>query len=233
MDIFNDGDEDMAFLLPNPKQMTVISSPPKNDAMEKQSVVDSSASLAAHKRFIEAARGEVRHLNLASVSFNDAIADQNLKLNPVKLGFIPTSFWHDREMTFGQMRADFFRSKNNSNCRFPHKLYDALILSELRPEFVELVGCQWVDDKTIKINRENFARLLGIKSVEGSLFHKQGNFPSHGFVEVDPQVVRARFPDFDFGKDRLLTHKDGVFVKGCTEDDITRCRWHVCGVNNM
>ena len=228
MDIFNDGDDDETclFSLPPSRPMTMISSPPKLDVPEKQSVHE-SAALTAHRRLIEAGRREVDHLNLSSVTFNDAVVDQNLKLNPVKLGFIPRSFWHDTEMTFGQMRTDFFRRKNNSNCRFPHKLYDALILSELKPEFIDLVGCQWVDDTTIKINRENFARLLGIKSVEGSLFHKQGNFPSHGFIEVDPQIVRARFPDFDFGKDRLLTHKDGVFVRGCTEEDILRCRWHV------
>lgn len=226
MDIFNETEEEdgSMFLSLNPKQMVMISRNSKVDNPEKQSLLE-DPRLAEHDRFIQKARKEVDHLDLSSISFQQALVNPAFKFNPRTLGFIPSSFWADKPTSFEQMRADFFTRKNNSNCRFPHKLYNALILSELRPEFVDLVGCQWVDDKTIKINREKFARLLGIKSVEGSLFHKQGNFPSHGFVEVDPQVVRSQFPDFDFTSDRLLVHKDGVFVRGCSEDDISKCKW--------
>lgn len=158
-------------------------------------------------------------------SLEDAFADISIRFNPKRLGFLPSTFWKDGEATLGQLCSEFFRRKNNSNCRFPHKLYNALVLSEQGDWLVNVVGVQWIDDRTIKVNRERFARLLGIKSIEGSLFNKQGNFPSHGFVEVDPIVVRSKFPDFDFRSDRLIVHEAGIFVRGCTEQNITSCKW--------
>jgi hypothetical protein len=36
----------------------------------------------------------------------------------------------------------------------------------------------------MKIHAKIFANLLGIHAVQGGLFHKQGNFSRHGFVQV-------------------------------------------------
>ena len=159
------------------------------------------------------------------VSLDQVFSDLSIRFNPKELGFLPSDFWKEGEATLGQLCSEFFRRKNNSNCRFPHKLYNALLLSEQNEWLANVVGVEWVDDKTIKVNRERFARLLGIKSIEGSLFNKQGNFPSHGFVELDPIIVKDRFPGFDFLSERLLVHEAGLFVRGCTESEITSCKW--------
>ncbi|OHT08135.1 hypothetical protein TRFO_23508 [Tritrichomonas foetus] len=163
--------------------------------------------------------------------FEAAIQDPTIKINPMEVGFIPSSFWSNSLMTFGDIVSTFFQRKNNSKCRFPHKLYNALILSTLGPRLgienmFEIIGIKWFNDRILYINQKNFARLLGIKAVEGSLFHQQGNFPSHGFVEIDPSIVKILEPNFDFTKNRLLTHTDGIFVKGCTEGQIASCKWN-------
>ena len=161
-----------------------------------------------------------------NTNFEKAIKDPNLKFNPQKLGFIPSTFWSNADMTFGEIVSTFFQRKNNSKCRFPHKLYNALIFSHMDENMFDLIGVKWLDDKILKVNQSIFARLLGIKAIEGSLFHQQGNFPSHGFVEIDPSIVKQIDPNFDFSKNRLLTHTDGVFVRGCTEKQIASCKWN-------
>jgi hypothetical protein len=62
--------------------------------------------------------------------------------------------------------------------RFLHKLVNALKITELDRSNFSLVGVAWVNDNVIKVDKVKFARFLGIKSVDGSLFHKQGNSPS-------------------------------------------------------
>lgn len=161
--------------------------------------------------------------------FNEAMENSNMRFNPVKLGFIPSAFWADNDMTFSEIVKSFFQRKNNSKCRFPHKLYNALIFTQTDPSLFPIIGAYWVDRTSILIKRKSFARLLGIKSIEGSLFHQQGNFPSHGFIEIDPKIVKMRFPNFDFTVNRLITHKTGAFVYGCTEADIDGCKWNSFG----
>lgn len=157
--------------------------------------------------------------------FEAAMLDKSLIINPKKMGFIPSSFWTDKDISFNEIVSDFFQRKNNSNCRFIHKLYNALKMVEYDQKFIPIVGIQWIDDSILRINRMVIAQLLRIKAIEGSLFHQQGNFPSHGFVELEPADVRKIFPNFDFSIDRLLSHKDHIFVKGCTEEEVLKCKW--------
>jgi hypothetical protein len=82
----------------------------------------------------------------------------------------------------------------------------------------------------LRIDKRAFARLLAIKTVDGSLFHQQGNFPSHGFCELSEKtglkfVPREVLEGVDFDNVRLLVHQDRVFKRGCTEADIERCKW--------
>lgn len=162
--------------------------------------------------------------------FESICADKALTFNPKKLGFIPSKFWEDKEMTFGELVTNFFRRKSNSNNRFYHKLFNALKISEDDPFYSEYVGVEWANPKVIKVDKKKFARLLGIKSIDGSLFHHQGNFPSHGFVELTTQNVADYFPNkkienVDFDNVRLLVHQAGVFIQGCTEEVINDCKW--------
>ena len=158
--------------------------------------------------------------------FNRAMAEPTLTINPRKLGFIPDSIWQDEEVPFNRIVKDFFQRKNSATCRFIHKLYNAQRLTEHDPSFIPIVGVSWVSDKILKINRAVFAKLLMIKAVEGSLFNKQGNFPSHGFDEVEPGITRSMFPDFDFSLERLMIHREDHFVRGCSKNDVLLCKWN-------
>jgi hypothetical protein len=162
--------------------------------------------------------------------FTAICCDHSIKLNPRQLGFIPSHFWQAREISFGDLVADFFQRKNNSNSRFSHKLYNALKISESNPFFASLVGIEWVSERILKVDKMAFARLLGIKTIDGSLFHQQGNFPSHGFVELTKEEVSDMVPQgvletVDYDAVRLLTHQPGVFTRHSTELAIDTCKW--------
>jgi hypothetical protein len=88
----------------------------------------------------------------------------------------------------------------------------------------------WITDRILKVDKVRFARLLGIRTIEGSLFHKQGNFPSHGFVEIAPEEGRRTLPpellqDVDFDMVRLMIHGPGDFHRACGPDIMEKCKW--------
>jgi hypothetical protein len=170
-------------------------------------------------------------LGLSDSTFALACKDPNLHFNPTTLGFLPVTLWPDEETTFGEVIADFFQRKNNANCRFSYKLFNALRLGELNQVYTQLTGVCWLNDTILRVDKRSFARLLGIKSIDGSLFYQQGNFPSHGFFEIGSGDQRQYCPPdldltgVDFENVRLLFHVDGQFRKGCTGKDIEDCRW--------
>jgi hypothetical protein len=171
-------------------------------------------------------------LPLADINaeFTQICADRAIKFNPHRLGFIPTTFWPDQDCTFGELVAHFFQKKNNSNSRFSHKLFNALKIAEEDPFYVTFLGVEWVTEFILKVDKKVFARLLGIKTIDGSLFHQQGNFPSHGFIELSERaahesLAEADFDGVDYENVRLLTHQPGIFIPGCTEEAIERCKW--------
>ena len=169
--------------------------------------------------------------NTDEARFYAVCADPSLIFNPARLGFIPPNLWEDRNMTFGECVSEFFQRKNNANSRFSHKLFNALRLSEFNPIFTPFVGVKWINENILRVDKRAFARLLGIKSIDGSLFHQQGNFPSHGFFEIGAGDVSRYCPPgldltgVDFENVRLLIHTANLFKRGCTEADIEHCRW--------
>jgi hypothetical protein len=125
---------------------------------------------------------------------------------------------------------EFFRKKGSSNTRFLHKLFNALRISAVDRSHFNLVGVAWLTDRIIKVHKLAFARLLGIKTIDGSFFHKQGNFPSHGFVEIAPADGRAtlsaeQLDGVDFDVVRLFVHEAGDFTRECGPDIQTKCAW--------
>jgi hypothetical protein len=98
------------------------------------------------------------------------------------------------------------------------------------PFYFQYVGVEWIGEKVLKVDKKVFAQLLGIKSVDGALFHLQGNFPSHGFVELGfdeamKMLTEEVMEGVDYERIRLLIHQDGVFVKNATEAIILNCTW--------
>ena len=171
----------------------------------------------------------VRH-PIQDMSFDEVCNDKSITLNPKKLNFIPTSSWTNEPMTFGVLVGSFFRKRNSTHCKFPYKLYNALQIAENMPEFIPHIGVQWATDSIIKVDREPFARLIGVKTIEGGLFHQQGNFPSHGFMELsfkesDALSRKLNFGPADLSVVRYVQHMNGKFVRGCTEEDLDGCKW--------
>lgn len=162
--------------------------------------------------------------------FEQLCRDKTVTFNPHKIGFIPTKYWVDKDFTFGELANEFFKKKNNSNSRFYHKLFNALKMSSANPLYANFIGVEWISEKVLKVDKKAFARLLGIKTVDGSLFHQQGNFPSHGFIEIGSKdskkyLTQQELKGIDFEQVRLLIHSAGVFVRSCTENDIEQCKW--------
>jgi hypothetical protein len=152
-------------------------------------------------------------------------------INPKKLDFLPSHFWPDQSISFYNIVEDFFRRKNHINSRFTHKLYNALKLNQLGEIYKDVSGVEWISPEILKVNKIGFARLLGITSIEGSLFHKQGNFSTHGFVELGLDDLReafgeARAKELIRNSDyRYLKHSLGLFTESVTEEDINNCKW--------
>jgi hypothetical protein len=156
--------------------------------------------------------------------------DRSVTFNPHHLGFIPGIAWTDSEVRFGDLVTNFFQRKNNANSRFSHKLYNALRITRADPFYFHYIGVAWISTDVLKVDKRIFAQLLGIKSVDGSLFHQQGNFPSHGFVEIGQgeaaqSVSEADLEGVDYERVRLLVHQPHIFVRDATEDDLARCNW--------
>lgn len=170
-------------------------------------------------------RGLVSHM-----SFEQACADPMIQINPKVLGFIPSAIWVSGNETFGNLVNTFFRRRNSSHSKFSYKLFNALRLSEVFPDFVCHVGIQWVTDHVFMVRRRDFARLIGVKTVEGGLFHQQGNFPSHGFIELtfaeSDAMSRAHgFGPCDLSIVRFVHHGTGLFTRFSTEASLEQCRW--------
>lgn len=169
----------------------------------------------------------------ADVDFNIICPDTDFVIYPQKLGFIPENLWVDKELTFGALVTTFFQKRNNASSRFSHKLFNALRLSTEHPHLIPYIGVEWITPTILKVNKFAFARLLKIKTIDGSLFHHQGNFPSHGFVEINEKEACGILPpevlsDVDYESVRLLTHPAGIFRRDCTGSDIDNCKWINC-----
>jgi hypothetical protein len=173
--------------------------------------------------------GQQLHSASSDSDFKAFCDDPDVLFSPRELGFLPL-YWAETQRTFGELVTSFFRKKNSSRTRFLHKLFNALKIQSLNPLYYEHVGVKWVTDTILMVDKDKFARLLGIKSIEGSLFRKQGNFPSHGFVELCAEEASGMVPDealsyVDFDSVRLLRHAVGTFVRGCGPEVDETCRW--------
>ena len=86
--------------------------------------------------------------------------------------------------SLNSLRSLFFMKRNGYGRLFPFKLYHALLITKAFPEAYQYTGVKWVSETIIKVNGAVFASLLGIHSVSGGLFHRQGNFSRHHFEQV-------------------------------------------------
>ena len=163
-------------------------------------------------------------------TFEVACSDPHFTINPVSLGFIPRDAWKNDQMPFGMLVMSFFRKRNSMHCKFPFKLYNALRLTDKLPSFFRYVGIRWVTESVFLVDKNVFAKLIGVRTIDGSLFHQQGNFPSHGFVELTFQealeVAKANgIGEVDYSNVRLLRHATGGFTRHCSEMHLHEIKW--------
>lgn len=187
-------------------------------------------SLAQSRHFSESLPKFKIYNVISEISFEELVLDPSITISPLRLGFIPSSTWSSDSIAFGTLVSSFFRRRNSTTSKFPFKLYNALKITELLPEFYPHIGIRWIDNEIIWVDREKFARLIGVKTVEGGLFHQQGNFPSHGFVELsfeESERVSAKYGlgPINLSVMRLVRHVNGDFRRGCKESDIDKCKW--------
>ena len=163
----------------------------------------------------------------SNAKFKAMIDDKTFVVRPKEIGLVPASFWVEEELTFSDLLAKFFRRRNNVHARFPYKLFDALTLVESNRELFPIIGVMWVTEKVFKVDKLVFGRLLGIQALDGALFHKQGNFPTHGFVPLTSDERKELGVDEEEDIDRIhyLQHANGMFVRSATEDAVTHCKW--------
>jgi hypothetical protein len=105
-------------------------------------------------------------------------------LRLVDLGFLPKAEWTPDQVSLRDLRQMYFTRRNGIARQFEYKLDNALAIASAFPAAYEFVGATWVSDRLMKINAHGFAGLLGIRTVQGGLFHKQGNFSRHGLHHV-------------------------------------------------
>jgi hypothetical protein len=162
--------------------------------------------------------------------FEAACKDPTLTIDPCTLGLIPRDTWPKGALPLGVIVATFFQKRNSKHWNFPSKLYNALLITEECPPLYRYLGIRWVTDEVIVVEKFIFARLLGVRSIDGSLFHQQGNFPSHGFMELSFQEAQAvaaanGFGSVDSHSMRFLRHMRGTFRRNCSENVIRQLEW--------
>lgn len=167
----------------------------------------------------------------SNAMYSAALADSTMLFSPLASGFLPSSFWQNTDFTFMELVLKFFQRKNNANCRFPHKLFNALTIVSQNAAMFNLFGVRWISDTVFLVDKFIFGRLLGIMSIDGGLFHQQGNFRSHGFIETSVDESRALCDDFgltdvDYDRVRLMKHGSVGFTRESNEESIGQeCRW--------
>ncbi|OHT11750.1 hypothetical protein TRFO_18731 [Tritrichomonas foetus] len=164
----------------------------------------------------------------SNTAYQEALNDQQLTVSPQALGFLPSNYWLNLDSSFGELVTKFFQRKNNANCRFPHKLYNALAIVQQDPKMYNLLGVKWITDNVFKVDKLIFGRVLGISSIDGGLFHRQGNFPSHGFKELNATEIaeiKKTYDVSDVDQDRIRLMHHPMFSKTSDEDSVNRCKW--------
>ena len=151
-------------------------------------------------------------------------------INAKELHFIPEHKWDDKYHSLEYLSKNYFSRKNNENSRFEHKLWNALQITSAFPQSFEFIGVAWVTNEIFKVHKKIFAQFNNIKCVNDSLFNKQGNFPTHGFIHASDDIIHQLIPEDqiqDLYQPDIVVfyHKDSTFRKDSNEDNINQCKY--------
>jgi hypothetical protein len=115
-------------------------------------------------------------------------------------------------MSLWELRQMYFTRRSGVGRQFDFKLYNALCITSKFPDAV------WISPNVTKIHAQPFAKMLGIHTVQGGLFHKQGNFSRYGFSHIFKHVtpefaLSPSCEDVDDYNVRLYTDKSNRFFR--------------------
>lgn len=81
-----------------------------------------------------------------------------------------------------------------------------------------LIGIELITSRVLGVNKVAVVRLPWIRAVGGGFFHRQGNFPSRGFVELTEAEAKELCPPevlnrIESETIRLLRHANGWLTR--------------------
>ena len=171
--------------------LSVLSDPQLSPTRLLDVLMSPSDDLKQRMKFTSRSKGPRPVKHFTDVAFMRAVMSPFCKVYPASVGLVPTALWKGIEcVRFGELVEVLFQRRNNDNSRFTYKMCNALLLTDDNPDLFCVVGLKWVNDSVMALNKRIFAQLLGIAptSVDGALLNSQGNFSTHGCVEVSRQV---------------------------------------------
>lgn len=127
-----------------------------------------------------------------------------------ELKFIPRDEWKSTLFSIEELKKKYFARRNGPARHFNYKLTNALKITRRFPQYYLFIGVIQIRNNLIKVNSTTFGTLLGIRAIQGGLFHKQGNFHRNGFQqvpkkEVDRITLEVDIDDVDDNEVRIYT----------------------------
>jgi hypothetical protein len=124
--------------------------------------------------------------------------------------------------------SEFFGRKLGKKLTFQFKVFNALSVTLYYPEYFRYFGVQWISAYLFKVNKSIFGKLLSLRVINGSLFNRQGAFPTHGFEQVasgdlQEEVLEGSTWDVDNSDVRIIRHRDKHFHVRSSIQDLMKC----------
>lgn len=169
-------------------------------------------------------------------TFEDVYNDSTCILNPMELHLLPEKYWSQQPstMTFAQIVNTYFKQNRTQNSTFMLKLYNLLLISIQCPILEKALGARWLNDNVIDISRSGLINIFNVRenTVDGSMFHRQGNFSTHKFIEINEsnfqQLGFYEYPKMPRiqGDTKFFIHEPHVFTRRpMTEAELKMIRY--------
>ena len=156
-------------------------------------------------------------------TFEDVYNDETCIINPTAIHLLPEKYWSQQPptLTFAQIVNSYFKQNRTQNSTFMLKLYNLLLISINYPILENALGVRWANDNVIEISRSGLVNIFNLRenTVDGSMFHRQGNFPTHKFIEIN----ESNFQQFGFyeypkmpriqGDTKFFMHEPHIFTR--------------------
>lgn len=105
-------------------------------------------------------------------------------IEPHNIGLVPKIEWYPQILSLESLQANYFSKRSGAARQFDFKVYNALCITNAFPGAYNYIGIEWVDENTFKVDAKIFGTFLKMPAGDNSLYHKQGNFSTHGFEFV-------------------------------------------------